>query len=194
MDWPDRGKSASFKGGFMLRRANGQSPAGVAVRAALVTVALFATLGGVPQALASESASYRGGGRGALKDKVTLKALAGKIVSYDLGIETLCGKIDAHGKGEARQTVIWPVTPNAGEAPLTIDGRGAFNGKQHESTTIGAIDHVTTAPSPGSYSFSITGRFNRSRTKIEGRLSLKIETSAGFFCTASDSPFVATRR
>ena len=133
-------------------------------------------------------------GRGALKDKVTLKALAGKIVSYNLGIETLCGKIDAHGKGEARQTVIWPVTPNAGEAPLTIDGRGAFNGKQHESTTIGAIDHVTSAPSPGSYSFSITGRFNRSRTRIEGRLSLKIETSAGFFCTASDSPFVATKR
>jgi hypothetical protein len=177
----------------MLRRASGQSPAGVAVRAALAAVALSATLAGAAQALAPESGSYKGGGAGALKDKVTLRALAGKIVFYDLRIETFCGKIDAQGEGDTRRTVIWPLTPSAGEAPLTIDGNGVFDGKQHELTMIGAIDHVTSAPSQGSYSFSISGRLNRPGTKIYGRLSLKIETSAGFFCTAPDSRFVATR-
>ena len=177
-------------GGIMLTRfARGRSAA-ASIRVAAATFALFAALAGAATALASSLATYRGAGKGALKDSVTIKASSGKVVFYKLSVETLCGKVNLGGN----RTVLWPVTPNAGEAPLKIKSNGAFSGKQHESTTIPAISNVTTEAAPGTYTFSISGRFNRARTKIEGRLSLHIETSTGYFCTASNSPFTARKK
>jgi hypothetical protein len=157
------------------------------IRTTLTTVVVAATLGGGATALASTLATYRGGGKGALKDTVTIKVSSSKVVSYRLNIETLCGEVDVGGN----QTVVWPVTPNAGEPPLKVSRSGAFAGHQHQSTTIPAISHVTSEPAPGTYSFSISGKLNRAKNEIEGRLSLHIETSAGYFCTASNSPFIA---
>ncbi len=158
-----------------------------------VTAAMFVlvmTLAGGATAIASSVVTYRGAGKGALKDTVMIKASLSKVLSYKLSIETLCGKVNAGGN----RTVLWPVTPNVGEAPLKIRGNGAFSGKQHESTTIPAITDVTSEAAPGSYTFAISGRFNRARSKIEGHLSLHIETSTGYFCTATNSPFTAKRK
>ncbi len=152
-------------------------------------LALLAALAGAGTALASSLATYKGAGGGVLKDTVTIKASPAEVVSYRLSIETLCGKVNAGGN----RTVLWPVTPNAGEAPLRIRRDGAFSGKQRESTTIPAITGVSTEAAPGTYAFSISGRFNRARSRIEGRLSLRIETSTGYFCTATNSPFTARR-
>lgn len=160
------------------------------MRVVAAVLASVVTLGSAATALASTAATYKGGGKGVLKDKVTIRESAGKIVSYNLSIETLCGVVNVGG----RQTVIWPVTPNTGEAPLKVKSNGTFSGKQHESTTIPAIYHVTTAPAPGTYSFSISGKFNRAKSKIEGHLNLHIETSTGYFCTATNSPFVAEKK
>ena len=156
----------------------------------LSAVVLVATLAGGTAAFASTVGTYKGGGKGALKDTVTIKASSNKVVSYDVSIETLCGKVNVGGD----QTVVWPVTPNAGEPPLKVSRSGAFAGHQRQTTTIPAIYHVTSEPAPGTYSFSISGKLNRAKTKIEGRLSLHIETSSGYFCTASSSPFVASRK
>ena len=159
---------------------------------AAAALVLVAALGGATTALASSSslATYKGGGKDPLKDTVTIKASSSKVTSYKLTIETLCGKVNVG----ANQSVVWPVTPNAGEAPLKVKSNGSFSGKQHESTTIPAIFHVTTEPAPGTYSFSISGKFNRSKRKIEGHLSLKIETSTGYFCSAANSPFTAKKK
>ena len=156
----------------------------------LSTVVLAATLAGGATAFASTVHTYKGGGRGGLKDNVTIKVSSGKVLSYDLSIETLCGKVNLGGN----RTVVWPVTPNAGEPPLKVGRKGAFAGRQHETTTIPAIYHVTSQPSPGTYSFSISGKLNRAKHKIEGRLSLQIETSSGYFCSARNSPFVAKKK
>jgi len=160
------------------------------IRTTLAAVVLAAALGGSATALASTPTTYKGGGKGAFKDTVTIKVASSKVVSYDVSIETLCGTVNLGGN----QTVVWPVTPNAGEAPLKVSPSGSFAGHQHESTTIPAIDHVTSEPAPGTYSFSISGKLNRAKGKIEGRVSLKIETTAGYFCTASNSPFVANKK
>jgi len=137
----------------------------------------------------ADGSTYKGGGKDPLKSTITIKATSGKIVSYDVSIETLCGKVNLGGK----QTAVWPVTPNAGEAPLKVKN-GAFSGKQHQSTTIPAIPGVTTEPEPGTYSFSISGKFNKGATKVEGHVSLYIETTGGYFCTATRNVFVATRK
>ena len=156
----------------------------------LSAVVLAVTLAGGAAAFAVTVGTYKGGGKGALKDTVTIKASSGKVVSYDVSVETLCGKVNVGGD----QTVVWPVTPNAGEPPLKVSRSGAFTGHQHQTTTIPAIYHVTSEPAPGTYSFSISGKLNRAKNKIEGRLSLHIETSSGYFCTASNSPFVAKKK
>jgi len=173
----------------MLIRSSRRTSATGSIRVAAAVLALLATLAGAATALASSVATYRGAGKGALKDTVTIKASASKVVSYALEIETLCGKLNVG----ANRTVVWPVTPNAGEPPLKIKGNGAFSGKQHESTTIPPISNVTTQAAPGSYSFSISGKFNPARSRIEGHLSLHIQTSTGYFCSATSSPFTAKK-
>jgi hypothetical protein len=177
-------------GGIMLGRFSRGSSATGSIRVAAATLALLAALAGATTALASSVATYKGAGKGALKDTVTIKASSSKVVSYKLSVETLCGKVNLGGD----RTVVWPVTPNAGEAPLKVKGNGAFSGKQHESTTIPPISGVTTEAAPGTYTFSITGRFNSSRSKVEGHVSLQIETSTGYFCTATNSPFTAKKK
>lgn len=172
------------------RLLSGRSSVRSAVRMAAATLALLAALAGAATALASSVTTYKGAGKGALKDTVTIKASSAKVVSYKLSVETLCGKVNLGGN----RTVVWPVTPNAGEAPLKIRSSGAFSGKQHETTTIPAISGVTTEAAPGTYTFSISGRFNRARSKIEGHLSLQIETNTGYFCTATNSPFTAKKK
>jgi len=174
---------------MLTRFTRGRSATG-SIRVLAATLALLAALTGAATALASSIATYKGAGKGALKDTVTIKASPSKVVSYKLSVETLCGKVNAGGD----RTVLWPVTPNAGEAPLRIKSNGAFSGKQHESTTIPAISGVTTEAAPGTYTFSISGRFNRARSKVEGHLSLQIETSTGYFCTATNSPFTAKKK
>jgi hypothetical protein len=69
-----------------------------------------------------------------------------------------------------------------------------FSGKQHRSTTIPAIYHVTTEPAPGTYSFAMSGTLDHAKNKITGHVSLRIETSTGYFCTATNSPLIATKR
>ncbi len=174
---------------MLTRSTRGRSPAG-SIRVAAAMLALLATLASAATALASSVATYKGAGKGPLKATVTIKASSSKIVSYKLSIETLCGKVNVGGN----RTVVWPVTPNAGEAPLRIKSNGAFSGKQHESTTIPAISNVTTEAAPGTYTFSISGRFNRARSKVEGHLSLHIQTTTGYFCTVTGSPFTARRK
>ncbi len=174
---------------MLARFSRGRSATG-SIRVAAATLALLAALAGATTALASSVTTYKGAGKGALKDTVTIKASSGKIISYKLNVETLCGKMNLGGN----RTVVWPVTPNAGEAPLKIKSSGAFSGKQHESTTIPAISGVTTEAAPGTYTFSIFGRFNGAKSKIEGHLSLQIETSTGYFCTATNSPFTAKKK
>jgi len=171
-----------------MRSTERSARASIGVAAA--TIMLAATLAAGATAFASTLATYKGGGKGALKDTVTIRASSSKVVSYNLSIETLCGKVNVG----ANQTVVWPVTPNAGEAPLKVSRNGTFAGKQHQSTTIPPIFHLTSEPAPGTYSFSISGRLNTAKNKIEGRLSLHIETSTGYFCTASNSPFVAKKK
>jgi len=171
-----------------MRSTERSARASIGVAAA--TIMLAATLAGGATAFASTLATYKGAGKGALKDTVTIRASSSKVVSYNVSIETLCGKVNVG----ANQTVVWPVTPNAGEAPLKISHNGTFAGKQHQSTTIPPIFHVTSEPAPGTYSFAISGKLNRSKHKIEGHVSLHIETSTGYFCTASNSPFVAKKK
>jgi hypothetical protein len=154
----------------------------------------FATLGAAPSAIASSVSSYKGGGKSAFKDTITIKRSGEHVVFYDANVETLCGLVNAEGEGDARQTVVWPVTPNKGEAALKLATNGTFAGKQHTSTTIPAIHGLTTTSAPGTYTFSITGRFNAAKSKVEGHLSLKIETSTGYFCTVTKSPFTAKEK
>jgi len=174
---------------MLARFARGRSASG-SIPIAAAMLALFATLAGAATAVASPVATYEGAGKGPLRDTVTIKVSSSKVVSYKLSIETLCGKVNMGGN----RTVVWPVTPNAGEAPLKIGRKGAFSGKQHASTTIPAISDVTTEAAPGTYTFSISGRFNRARSKVEGHLSLHIQTTTGYFCTVTGSPFTARRR
>jgi hypothetical protein len=174
---------------MLTRFSRGRSATG-SIRVAAAVLALLAALAGAATALASSVTTYKGAGKGAFKDTVTIKASPGKVVSYKLSVETLCGKVGVGGN----RTVVWPVTPNAGEAPLKVRSNGAFSGKQHESTTIPAISNVTTEAAPGTYTFSISGRFNRARSKIEGHVSLDIETSTGYFCTAANSAFTAKKK
>jgi hypothetical protein len=157
-----------------------------AIGLAAATIAILAV---AAPAVASTD-TYKGGGKSAFKDTITLRASLNKVLSYDVNIETLCGEVNVGGN----QTVVWPVTPNAGEAPLTIRSNGSFSGKQHQSTTIPAIHNVTAEPAPGTYSFSISGKLNRAKSRIEGHVSLKIETSTGYFCTVSNSPFTAKKQ
>jgi hypothetical protein len=169
--------------------ASGRTSARHSIGSAAATIAIIATLAVATPALAS-TGTYKGGGKGAFKDTITLRASSSKVLSYAVNVETLCGKVNEGGN----QTVVWPVTPNAGEAPLTIRTNGSFSGRQHESTTIPAIHNVTTEPAPGTYTFSISGKLNRAKGKIEGHVSLDIETSTGYFCTVSNSPFTAKKQ
>jgi hypothetical protein len=178
----------------MLKRGTGCSCAGwpTATRSARMGVAgivLMVTLAVAASASAATGSTYKGGGKATLKDAVTMVASAKGVVSYNLSIETLCGKVGAG----ATQSVVWPVTPNAGEAPLKIKRSGSFAGRQHESTMVPAIAGVTTEPAPGTYTVLISGRFNKARTRVEGHLSLKIETSTGYLCSVSNSPYVARK-
>ena len=172
----------------MLKRGTECGPEGCpsATRSVRVVVGimLIVTFSAAATASAAAGSTYKGGGKAALKDAVTLVASAKQVVSYNLSIETLCGKV---GVG-ATQTVVWPVTPNAGEAPLKVKRSGSFAGRQHESTTVPAIAGVTTEPAPGTYTLLISGRFNKTRTRVEGHLSLKIETSTGLLLLGQQQP------
>jgi hypothetical protein len=162
-------------------------PAGGTIRLAAAAIAFFAMIGATGTAVASPVTTYTGGGTGALKDTVKLRVSSSKVVSYAVNVETLCGQVNLDGN----QTAVWPVTPLAGEAPLKLGRNRNFSGRQRQTTTISAIHNLTTEPAPGTYSFSISGRLNRARSKIEGHLSLQIETTTGYFCTATSSPFTA---
>lgn len=172
-----------FMGGTERSSVRGSFYLGVAALTVVVT------LGGTTPALASGVGIYKGGGKGALRDTVTIKTSSNRVVSYHVSVETLCGKVSVG----ASQTVVWPVTPTAGEAPLKIRSNGTFSGEQHQSTTIPAIYHVTSEPAPGTYSFSVFGKLNKAKSRIQGHVSLRIETSTGYFCTVSNSPFVAKK-
>jgi hypothetical protein len=165
--------------------------------AALTAVAVVVLAGVLDTAAFAGATSWSGGtyeghGTGVWpKNTVMLKVSANgkKIPTYNFSIDTLCGE-KVGGVESARETEIWPFT-SQGSPAIPVSGAGSFSSTQQGSFTVSAIPTVMPRPEPGTYRFTVSGKF--SGAAFSGHLTLDIQAQNKYFCTDTNSPFAGTR-
>jgi hypothetical protein len=166
----------------------------VAIHTAVAVVILggFLDTAAFAGATTWSGATYEGHGTGVWpKNTVTLKVSANgkQIPTYNFRIDTLCGE-KVGGVESARETEIWPFT-SQGSPAIPISGTGSFSSTQQGSFTVSAIPTVMLKPEPGTYRFTVSGKFVGGT--FSGRLTLDIQAQNRYFCTDTNSPFAGTR-
>lgn len=167
-----------------------RGPTARALAAALVGGAMLA---GVSVAALAPWAGgvYHAHGTGVWpKNAVTLEVSPGgtTVPMYSFSIDTLCGKDNVGG----RETYVWPFN-SVGSPALVVRTSGAFTSTQRGQFMVPPIPTLTTRREPGSYRFSVSGVFKNGGAVISGHLSLEIQTTNGYFCTDTNSPFSGGR-
>lgn len=162
-----------------------------------ITAALAAaTIAGLTAALAAAAAhpwsgaTYQGHGTGVWTQntiRLTVAPSGTSIPTYTFEIDSLCGTVD----GPAGRTAIWPFT-NQGSPAIRVAANGRFASTQNAHLTVPRIPGVTSGPAPGAYHFVVSGAFRANGT-FSGRLTLRITTTTGYFCSDTNSPFAGRR-